>query len=116
MLLLGQFSLVALDGAYAEFRVPATPGLEWVPRLLPNDVVCLLSALTTPLTLARPLLENARVPSSTLASPRFCAYLWTIIPFMDHSLALAKGLAQLSEAMSQARQGHPRRTGHSEEF
>lgn len=75
MLLLGQFSLVALDGACAEFRVPATPGLEWVPRLLPNDAMCLLSALTTPLALARPLLENARVPSSTLASPFLCLFM-----------------------------------------
>jgi len=29
---------------------------------------------------------------------------------------LWKGLAKLSEAMSHAVQGHPRQTGHSEEF
>lgn len=90
MLLLGRFSLVTLDGACAEFRVPAAPGLEWVPRLLPNDAVGLLSALAPPLALARPLLENAHVPSSTLASPSFSACLWTVIPFMDHRLVIVK--------------------------
>ena len=42
----------------------------------------------------------------------------SVLPFssMDHSLAVAKGLAQLIEAMSHAKQGHPRQTSHSEEF
>ena len=35
---------------------------------------------------------------------------------MDHSVVMVKGLAQLSEAMSHAVQGHPRWKGHSEEF
>ena len=37
-------------------------------------------------------------------------------PFMDRNLLLAKGLELLGEAMSHAMQGHPRRTGHCEEF
>ena len=37
-------------------------------------------------------------------------------PFMDCNLLLAKGLELLGEAMSHAMQGHPRRTGHCEEF
>ena len=37
-------------------------------------------------------------------------------PFVDHSLVVARGLGQLSEAMSQAVQGHPRWMDHSEEF
>ena len=37
-------------------------------------------------------------------------------PFMDHSLVTAKGLVQLSEAISNAVQGHSRQTGHSDEF
>ena len=39
-----------------------------------------------------------------------------IIPFKDHSLVGAKGLAQLNEATSHAVQGYPRPTDHSEEF
>lgn len=35
---------------------------------------------------------------------------------MNHSLAVAKGLAELNEAMSLAVQSHPRHTGYSEEF
>ena len=35
---------------------------------------------------------------------------------MDHSFVMAKGLAQLNEAMGHAVQGPPRWTGHSEEF
>ena len=38
------------------------------------------------------------------------------LPFMDHSLVLVKVLAQLSEAVSHVVQGHPRLTGHGEEF
>ena len=37
-------------------------------------------------------------------------------PFMDRNLLLATGLALLGEAMSHAIRGHPRRTGHCEEF
>ena len=37
-------------------------------------------------------------------------------PFTDHSLVVAKGLAQLNEAMSCARQGHAKWMGHREEF
>ena len=37
-------------------------------------------------------------------------------PFMDHSLVMAEGLVQLSEAISNAMQGHARQTGHSDEF
>ena len=37
-------------------------------------------------------------------------------PFVGHSLVLVKGFAKLSEVMSHAAQGHPRQTGHSEEF
>ena len=35
-------------------------------------------------------------------------------PFMDHSLVVVTGLAQLSEAMSHAMQGHSRWTSHNE--
>ena len=35
---------------------------------------------------------------------------------MDHSLAMAKGLVSLNEAMSHAMPGHPRQIGHSGEF
>ena len=38
------------------------------------------------------------------------------VPFMDHSLVVAKGLVELNEAMSHAVQGHPKWMGHSEEF
>ena len=37
-------------------------------------------------------------------------------PFMDHCLVVAKELAELSEAMSHASQGHPRQMGHSKGF
>ena len=43
-------------------------------------------------------------------------YLYLHSPFMDHGLVVVKGLVQLNEAMSHARQGHPRQTGHSGEF
>ena len=36
--------------------------------------------------------------------------------FIGHSTVMPKGLVWLSEAMSHARQGHPRQTGHREEF
>ena len=39
-----------------------------------------------------------------------------IIPFMDHSLVMAKGIASPNEAMTHGTQGHPRWMGHSEEF
>ena len=42
--------------------------------------------------------------------------VYNIVPFMDHCCVVAKGLVQLSEIMSHATQGHPRRTGHSGEF
>jgi len=35
---------------------------------------------------------------------------------MHHSLVMAKGLAQLNEILSHAKQGHPRQMGHREEF
>ena len=35
---------------------------------------------------------------------------------MDHSLVVAKGLAELNEAMGHAMQGYPRPVGHSAEF
>ena len=38
------------------------------------------------------------------------------VPFTDHSLVVARGLALLNEATSYAVQGHPRQTGQSEEF
>ena len=38
------------------------------------------------------------------------------ILFMDHSLVEVKWLMKLKEAMSHAVRGHPRWTGHSEEF
>ena len=40
----------------------------------------------------------------------------TSLPLMYHSLVLAKGLATLNETMRHAVQGHPRQTGHGEEF
>ena len=42
--------------------------------------------------------------------------IWWIVPFMDHSLFVEKGLAWLNEAMSHAMKSHPRQMGHSEEF
>ena len=39
-----------------------------------------------------------------------------LTPFTDHSLVVVKGLAQLNEIMSCARQGHAKWMGHSEEF
>ena len=37
-------------------------------------------------------------------------------PFTDHSLVIAKGLAQLNDTMSCARQGHAKWMGQREEF
>ena len=39
-----------------------------------------------------------------------------LFPFMGHSLVVAKGTEQLSEAVSYAVQGHLRLTGHSEKL
>ena len=41
---------------------------------------------------------------------------YSSLPFMDHSLTMAKGIVQLSEPMSHAMQGYPRQMGHSGEF
>ena len=38
------------------------------------------------------------------------------VTFKDHYLVMAKGLAQLNEAMGHDEQGHPRWMGHSTEF
>ena len=38
------------------------------------------------------------------------------VPFMDHSLVVAKGLVELNEAMSHAVQGHPRQMDHYGDF
>ena len=37
-------------------------------------------------------------------------------PFTGHCPVMAKGLAELNEAMRHAMEGHPRWTGHSGEF
>ena len=42
--------------------------------------------------------------------------LITVSPFMNHSLAMEKGLMQANEAISHTMQAHPRWTAHSGEF
>ena len=39
-----------------------------------------------------------------------------LVPFVDHSLVVAKRLLDLDEAVSHAVRGHPGQTGHSEEL